>query len=439
MSQHEKHARQHHHTIEPVSDQVQQSSERLQFKHAMAHLDVHQQVQMMRPNAPIQMSGGHEGTRGIHKAAQEGIQGNSRSLPHLEAIQHSFGKHDVSGIQAFVGGAAQGANEKMGSEAYATGNSVAFKKSPDLHTAAHEAAHIVQQRSGTVQLKGGVGQVGDVYEQHADAVADAVVQGKSAEGILNTMAGPAGAVQHRMVQHEKDSDTVPLLGNSDNSSQEDELANMLQATAEELVVAYRAMKGLTEEVSKSKWGKVKDHLWNAAVKSVGTAASKVVPMSGAIIDLAASKAKGQDLEDAKAEATIGGRVKKVVSDMAKHPWRQIPGGSIVEELGKAARRAFQSDEQKAKKDLGRVQDLQKYTNTLNDAIANLPADSLDQVVKIAGKKIPLIKHSRTLADVIAKYNERQAALYEAVKGALERTSKEVQPLLLELPEDEKEG
>ncbi|MEO1273224.1 MAG: hypothetical protein AAFX99_34495, partial [Myxococcota bacterium] len=79
MSQHEKHARQHHHTIEPVSDQVQQSSERLQFKHAMAHLDVHQQVQMMRPNAPIQMSGGHEGTRGIHKAAQEGIQGNSRS------------------------------------------------------------------------------------------------------------------------------------------------------------------------------------------------------------------------------------------------------------------------------------------------------------------------------------------------------------------------
>jgi hypothetical protein len=40
---------------------------------------------------------------------------------------------------------------------YATGNHVAFKGAPNLHTAAHEAAHVVQQRGG-VQLKGGVGQ-----------------------------------------------------------------------------------------------------------------------------------------------------------------------------------------------------------------------------------------------------------------------------------------
>jgi hypothetical protein len=58
---------------------------------------------------------------------------------------------------------------------------------PDLHTAAHEAAHVVQQQAG-VQLKGGVGAVGDSYELHADAVADAVVQGKSAEGLLDQMA-----------------------------------------------------------------------------------------------------------------------------------------------------------------------------------------------------------------------------------------------------------
>lgn len=35
-----------------------------------------------------------------------------------------------------------------------------------------------------VQLKGGVGEVGDSYEQQADAVADKVVQGQSAESIL---------------------------------------------------------------------------------------------------------------------------------------------------------------------------------------------------------------------------------------------------------------
>ena len=61
----------------------------------------------------------------------------------------------------------------------------------DLHIAAHEAAHVVQQRGG-VQLKGGVGEVGDAYEQHADQVADAVVQGKSAEALLDPYAGGAG-------------------------------------------------------------------------------------------------------------------------------------------------------------------------------------------------------------------------------------------------------
>jgi hypothetical protein len=51
---------------------------------------------------------------------------------------------------------------------------------------------VIQQRHG-VQLKGGVGQQGDVYEQHADAVADLVVQGKSATGLLDTMAGGGAA------------------------------------------------------------------------------------------------------------------------------------------------------------------------------------------------------------------------------------------------------
>src|SRR5690606_15975344 len=47
---------------------------------------------------------------------------------------------------------------------------------------------------GGVQLKGGVGAVGDTYERHADAVADLVVQGKSAESLLDAYAGGGGGV-----------------------------------------------------------------------------------------------------------------------------------------------------------------------------------------------------------------------------------------------------
>ncbi len=125
-------------------------------------------------------------------------------------IQRSFGAHDLSAIQAHVGGPAAAASAAMGAEAYATGQHVAFARSPDLHTAAHEAAHVVQQRAG-VQLKGGVGEAGDAYERHADQVADLVVQARSAESLLSQYAGtpdraPAGA---GMVQRREES-TAPL-------------------------------------------------------------------------------------------------------------------------------------------------------------------------------------------------------------------------------------
>ena len=136
----------------------------------------------------------------LHRTAGAGLRGSSGSLPHLDTIQRSFGSHDVTSVQAHTGSAAARANKAMGSEAYATGNHVAFKSlSPSLHTTAHEAAHIVQQRAG-VSLKGGVGQVGDKYEQHADGVADRVVQGKSAQTLLDTFAGGAESVQRKEEQ-----------------------------------------------------------------------------------------------------------------------------------------------------------------------------------------------------------------------------------------------
>ena len=107
----------------------------------------------------------------------------------MDQIQASFGTHNVSGISAHTGSEAASAADQMGAQAYATGNAVAFgSSSPDLHTTAHEAAHVIQQKAG-VQLKGGVGQAGDVYERHADAVADRVVAGESAQGLLDDVAG----------------------------------------------------------------------------------------------------------------------------------------------------------------------------------------------------------------------------------------------------------
>jgi hypothetical protein len=96
----------------------------------------------------------------------------------------------VTNIQAHVGGAATDAAADIGAQAFATGDHLAFAGAPDLHTAAHEAAHAIQQRGG-VQLLGGVGRPGDPYEQHADAVADRVVQGQSAESLLDQFARDA--------------------------------------------------------------------------------------------------------------------------------------------------------------------------------------------------------------------------------------------------------
>jgi hypothetical protein len=121
----------------------------------------------------------------IKKTAEEGVKGSGDKLPHLEKIQASFGNHDLSNIRAHIGGAAGKANHAIGAKAYTIGNTIAFKVTPDVHTAAHEAAHVLQQR-GNIQLPNrGVGQVGDKYERHADSVANRVVAGQSSEDLLN--------------------------------------------------------------------------------------------------------------------------------------------------------------------------------------------------------------------------------------------------------------
>ncbi|HEX3759260.1 MAG TPA: DUF4157 domain-containing protein [Kofleriaceae bacterium] len=149
----------------------------------------------------------------VHQAAAAGVATPTTSFPHAGQIQRLFGPaHDVGSIQAHVGGKAAAACDDMGASAFATGNHVAFARSPDLHTAAHEAAHVVQQAQG-VNLYGGVGATGDAYEQHADAVADRVVAGQSAADLL--AAGPSGSGTSSAVQRDEKPAGAPAAAASD--------------------------------------------------------------------------------------------------------------------------------------------------------------------------------------------------------------------------------
>ena len=179
-------------TFEPARSQ-DTGSRGVQFRRALQAMPASEREAAMRPPRPLQYKGGQGEADAVHATAAKGVAGGGGALPHGDAIQKSFGRHDVSEVQAHTGGAAEDASQALGAEAYATGNDVAFADAnPTLHTAAHEAAHIVQQKAG-VSLKGGVGAEGDQYERHADQVADAVVQGKSAEGLLDKFAGGGGA------------------------------------------------------------------------------------------------------------------------------------------------------------------------------------------------------------------------------------------------------
>jgi hypothetical protein len=169
----------------------------------------------------------------VQQAAATGVTGTGGALPHGQTIQRLFGRHDVGGIKAHVGGAAETASRAIGAEAYATEQHVAFVAAPTLHTAAHEAAHVVQQRGG-IQLKGGVGAAGDAHEQHADQVADAVVLGKSAEGLLDRYAGGSGSasgVQRQAAQSDQKAMVPDAKADAGKPSPRKESASVPESTA----------------------------------------------------------------------------------------------------------------------------------------------------------------------------------------------------------------
>jgi Domain of unknown function (DUF4157) len=150
-------------------------------------------------------------TERVQGLADHGTRGAGMTLPQLDAVQRSFGKHDVSGVKAHTDAAASAASKAMGAEAFASGEDVAFAGAPSLHVVAHEAAHVVQQRKSGPG--GGVGSPGDPHEKHADEVARRVVEGGSSEDLLDrSPAGSGGAaVQRFTVRGEEEEHEVEAL------------------------------------------------------------------------------------------------------------------------------------------------------------------------------------------------------------------------------------
>lgn len=128
----------------------------------------------------------------LHRAAQQGVSGTGGPLPYLPELQRAFGRHDVSQVVAHRDGLAASGAAALGTIAYARGEHVAFAGAPSLRVAAHEAAHVVQQRGG-VQLPQGFGRADDAHERMADAVAERVVAGHSAEDLLDRAGARPGA------------------------------------------------------------------------------------------------------------------------------------------------------------------------------------------------------------------------------------------------------
>ena len=227
----------------------------------------------------------------VRTAAAEGLRGPAGELPHLEAIQASFGHHDVRSLQAHVGGEASRASKAIGANAYAIGNKVAFAQQPDLHTVTHEAVHVIQQRKG-VQLPGGVGRAGDGYEVEADKVADLVVQGQSVEGLLDRSCEANGHTGSTLQLQETSASSAEPSGSSGTS----------EVTAEE----YLKNKG---PFWPSFYQRMKSHLAlvlgenEEAWKSINDVEGDLEVIDGVLNDASAPRSLVNELSDMRGQLT----------------------------------------------------------------------------------------------------------------------------------------
>lgn len=115
-------------------------------------------------------------------------------------MEPRFGR-DFSGVRLHTGSAARMGASAVSARAYTIGNDIVLGRS--AHAAqtsegrrllAHELTHVVQQHGGA-RPANGMSVPGDAFERQADAVADAIVGGRSGGAMLESLRPAAAAAQ----------------------------------------------------------------------------------------------------------------------------------------------------------------------------------------------------------------------------------------------------
>jgi hypothetical protein len=186
----------------------------------------------------------------VHSAAAAGTRGVGEKLPYQAEIQRSFGRHNLADVRAHIDPSARAGARVMRAEAFTLGRHVAFAGSPDLHVVAHEAAHVIQQRAG-LQLRDGLGQAGDPHERHAEAVARSVVQGRSAEELLNVYATPSNAREIQGNVQRFESEEHQHLGDVATASRKYNLADTVKNPGDKFELTHGDILALSGDVFES--------------------------------------------------------------------------------------------------------------------------------------------------------------------------------------------
>jgi hypothetical protein len=107
---------------------------------ASEDLEVVQRVVGRATRSAAGREDGADSSGATRAAARHGVSGGGGALPFLEAIQRSFGRHDVRHIQAHTDDRARAGAEAMGAEAFATGERVALDRKSTRLNSSHNPA-----------------------------------------------------------------------------------------------------------------------------------------------------------------------------------------------------------------------------------------------------------------------------------------------------------
>jgi hypothetical protein len=153
----------------------------------------------------------------VHEVVGSG-GGASLDSTTRSTMEQQFGQ-GFDDVKVHTDAKASASAEAVGANAYTVGSDIVFRSghfdpasTTGQRTIAHELSHVVQQRSGPVDgtdAPGGIrlSDPGDRFEQAADATADEIVSGSTAQ--LEREDSTDGAVLQRQMGDEDEEEEVP--------------------------------------------------------------------------------------------------------------------------------------------------------------------------------------------------------------------------------------